>query len=168
MTHLVSICGNFGFAPLMAAWMLAAIGAFNLVGTIGSGWLSDRFDSRWLLFWYYGLRALSLFYLPLTDFGFYELSLFTVFYGLDWLATVPPTVKLASEKFGANANIVFGWIFFGHQIGSALAAWGTGLTRSAYDTYLPTFYVSGLLCVLAAMAVFAINRRAPGSAAQTA
>src|SRR3546814_8302292 len=81
----------------MAAGMLAAIGAFNLVGTIGSGWLSDRFDSRWLLFWYYGLRGLSLFYLPSTDFGFYELAIFTDFYGLDWLATVPPTVKRSEE-----------------------------------------------------------------------
>src|SRR3546814_20708633 len=77
--------------------MLAAIGAFNLVGTIGSGWLSDRFDSRWLLFWYYGLRGLSLFYLPSTDIGFYELAIFNAFYGLDWLDTVTPTVKLNAE-----------------------------------------------------------------------
>src|SRR3546814_9624839 len=108
----------------MAAGMLAAICAFNLVGTIGSGWLSDRFDSRWLLFWYYGLRGLSLFYLPSTDFGFYELAIFTAFYGLDWLATVPPTVKLTADRFGARATIVFGWIFCGHQLGAALAAYG--------------------------------------------
>src|SRR3546814_1261335 len=80
-THLIAICGDFGITSVMAAGMLAAIGAFNLVGTIGSGWLSDRFDSRWLLFWYYGLRGLSLFYLPSTDFGFYELAIFTAFYG---------------------------------------------------------------------------------------
>ncbi|TCQ99128.1 MFS transporter [Neorhizobium sp. JUb45] len=167
-THLVSICGDFGIAPITAAWMLAAIGAFNLVGTIGSGWLSDRFDSRWLLFWYYGLRGLSLFYLPFTDFGFYELTLFTVFYGLDWLATVPPTVKLAAERFGGNATIVFGWVFFGHQLGSALAAWGAGLTRIVYETYLPTFYIAGILCLIAALAVFAINRAQPGPELQTA
>ncbi|XUY28613.1 MFS transporter [Agrobacterium sp. rho-8.1] len=157
-THLVAICGDFGIAPVMAAGMLAAIGAFNFIGTIGSGWLSDRFDSRWLLFWYYALRGLSLLYLPYTDFGFYELTIFTVFYGLDWLATVPPTVKLVAEKFGPDATIVFGWVFFGHQIGAALAAWGAGLTRSLYATYLPAFYIAGLICLIAAIAVFAIQK----------
>jgi len=157
-THLVAICGDFGIAPVMAAGMLAAIGAFNFIGTIGSGWLSDRFDSRWLLFCYYGLRGLSLLYLPYTNFGFYELTLFTVFYGLDWLATVPPTVKLAAQKFGPNATIVFGWVFFGHQIGAALAAWGAGLTRSFYATYLPAFYIAGIVCLIAAIAVFAIQK----------
>lgn len=162
-THLVAICGDFGIAPVMAAGMLAAIGVFNFIGTIGSGWLSDRFDSRWLLFWYYGLRGLSLLYLPFTNFGFYELTLFTIFYGLDWLATVPPTVKLTAEKFGANTTMVFGWIFFGHQIGAAIAAWGAGLTRSAYATYLPAFYVAGIICLLAAVAVFAIRRSQGGA-----
>lgn len=157
-THMVAICGDFGIAPVAAAGMLAAIGAFNFIGTIGSGWLSDRFDSRWLLFWYYGLRGLSLLYLPFTNFGFYELTLFTVFYGLDWLATVPPTVKLATQKFGQNATIVFGWVFFGHQIGAAVAAWGAGFTRSVYATYLPAFYVAGIICLIAAIAVFAIQK----------
>lgn len=157
-THLVAVCGDFGIAPVMAAGMLVAIGAFNFIGTIASGWLSDRFDSRWLLFWYYGLRGLSLLYLPYTDFGFYELSTFTLFYGLDWLATVPPTVKLTSEKFGADASIVFGWVFLGHQIGAAVAAWGAGLTRSVYATYLPAFYIAGVICLAAAIAVFAIRK----------
>ncbi|MDD2869302.1 MFS transporter [Neomegalonema sp.] len=157
-THLIAICGDFGVAPVMAAGLLAAIGAFNFIGVIASGWLSDRFDSRWLLFWYYALRGLSLFYLPFTGFGFYELTLFAVFYGLDWLATVPPTVKLAAQRFGANATIVFGWIFFGHQIGAAVAAWGAGLTRSFYATYLPAFYAAGFICLIAAMAVFLIRR----------
>lgn len=156
-THMIAICGDFGIAPVMAAGMLAAIGAFNFIGTIGSGWLTDRFDSRWLLFWYYGLRGLSLLYLPFTGFGFYELTLFTVFYGLDWLATVPPTVKLTAQRFGANATIVFGWIFFGHQIGAATAAWAAGLTRSVYATYLPAFYLAGLICLIAAVAVFMIR-----------
>ncbi len=157
-THLVSLCGDFGIAAVTAAGMLAAIGAFNLIGTIGSGWLSDRFDSRWLLFWYYGLRGLSLFYLPFTSFGVYELALFTVFYGLDWLATVPPTVKLTADRFGSDATIVFGWIFLGHQIGAALAAWGAGLTRDVYATYLPAFYVAGVTCLVAALAIFMIRR----------
>lgn len=167
-THLVSICGDFGIAAVTAAGLLAAIGAFNFIGTIGSGWLSDRFDSRWLLFWYYGLRGLSLFYLPFTDFGFYELTLFTVFYGLDWLATVPPTVKLTTERFGPNATIVFGWIFFGHQIGSAVAAYGAGLTRDVYATYLPAFFIAGLLCLVAALAVFVIRRSQGGAEPQLA
>lgn len=157
-THFIAICGDFGVTPMMAAWMLALIGAFNFAGTIGSGWLADRFDSRWLLFWYYGLRGLSLFYLPFTNFGVYELMIFSIFYGLDWLATVPPTVKLTAEKFGENATIVFGWIFFGHQIGSAVAAWGAGLTRSTYTTYMPAFFAAGILCLIAAVAVFAIRR----------
>ncbi|GGB11611.1 MFS transporter [Brucella endophytica] len=167
-THLVSICGDFGIAAVTAAGLLAAIGAFNFIGTIASGWLSDRFDSRWLLFWYYGLRGLSLLYLPFTDFGLYELTLFTVFYGLDWLATVPPTVKLTAERFGPSATIVFGWIFFGHQIGSAVAAYGTGLTRDVYATYLPAFYIAGLLCLIAALGVFAIRRSRSGAETQFA
>nr|WP_310208359.1 MFS transporter [Ancylobacter sp. 3268] len=167
-THLVSICGDFGIAAVTAAGMLAAIGAFNFIGTIGSGWLTDRFDSRWLLFWYYVLRGLSLLYLPFTDFGLYELTLFTVFYGLDWLATVPPTVKLAAERFGPNATIVFGWIFFGHQIGSAVAAYGAGLTRDIYFTYLPVFFAAGALCLFAALAVFALRKVRSQASAVTA
>lgn len=161
-THLIAICGDFGITSVMAAGMLAAIGGFNLIGTIASGWLTDRFDSRWLLFWYYGLRGLSLLYLPFTDFGFYELTLFTIFYGLDWLATVPPTVRLTAERFGAEATIVFGWVFVGHQIGAAMAAYGAGFIRSAYATYLPAFYLAGLLCLIAGVAVFALRPpRAP-------
>lgn len=156
-THLIAICGDFGITSVMAAGMLAAIGAFNLVGTIGSGWLSDRFDSRWLLFWYYGLRGLSLLYLPYTDFGFYELAIFTAFYGLDWLATVPPTVKLTADRFGARATIVFGWIFCGHQLGAALAAYGAGFIRSVYATYMPAFHIAGIMCLAAAFAIFAIR-----------
>ncbi|MEO4002058.1 MFS transporter [Mesorhizobium sp. CAU 1732] len=167
-THLIAICGDFGIAPVMAAGMLAAIGAFNLIGTIGSGWLSDRFDSRWLLFWYYGLRGLSLLYLPFTNFGIYELAIFTVFYGLDWLATVPPTVKLASDRFGTKATIVFGWVFVGHQLGAAIAAYGAGFIRSFYATYLPAFYVAGILCLIAALAVFAIRKSGSALAPATA
>ena len=107
------------------------MGIFDFFGTIGSGWLSDRFDNRWLLFWYYGLRGLSLLFLPFSHFSFYGLSIFAVFYGLDWIATVPPTVKIAADRFGPEkAGLVFGWIFAGHQLGAATAAFGAGLSRT--------------------------------------
>jgi predicted MFS family arabinose efflux permease len=142
-----------------AASVLAAMGMFDIVGTIGSGWLSDRYDSRWLLFWYYGLRGLSLMYLPFSDFTFYGLSLFALFYGLDWIATVPPTVKLAANTFGREkAGLMFGWIFAAHQIGAATAALGAGFTRSALATYLPAFYVAGAMCLVAALLALAIRR----------
>ncbi len=165
-THFVSLCGDFGLAPVAAAGMLAVIGVFDFAGTVGSGWLSDRFDSRTLLFWYYGLRGLSLIYLPFTSFSFYELSVFAVFYGLDWVATVPPTVKLTADRFGERANLVFGWVFAGHQMGAAFAAWGAGFTRTAYDTYLPAFFFAGVLCVAAALAIIALREpRVPAQAA---
>ncbi|CAH1656643.1 MFS transporter [Hyphomicrobiales bacterium] len=156
-THFVSLCGDFGIVPVAAAGMLAVIGVFDFAGTVGSGWLSDRFDSRTLLFWYYGLRGLSLIYLPFTSFSFYELSIFAVFYGLDWVATVPPTVKLAADRFGERANLVFGWVFAGHQLGAAFAAWGGGFSRTAYESYLPAFFIAGILCLIAAISVVAIR-----------
>jgi predicted MFS family arabinose efflux permease len=156
-THFVSLCRDFGILQVAAASMLAIIGIFDFVGTVGSGWLSDRFDSRWLLFWYYGLRGLSLIFLVFTDFSLYALSLFAVFYGLDWVATVPPTVKLAADRYGDRANLVFGWIFAGHQLGAAAAAYGAGFSRSFYQTYLPAFFVAGLLCLVAALAIVAVR-----------
>jgi len=156
-THFVSLCGDFGMAPVAAAGMLAVIGIFDFAGTVGSGWLSDRFDSRKLLFWYYGLRGLSLIYLPFTSFSFYELSIFAVFYGLDWVATVPPTVKLAADRFGERANLVFGWIFAGHQLGAAFAAWGAGFSRTVYASYLPAFFIAGVLCLIAALAIVSVR-----------
>jgi predicted MFS family arabinose efflux permease len=136
------------------------MGACDFVGTIGSGWLSDRFDNRWLLFWYYGLRGLSLLALPYSSFSFYGLSLFAVFYGLDWIATVPPTVKLTAQAFGREqAPLVFGWIFTAHQMGAAVAALGAGVSRDALASYLPAFAAAGVACVLAAVAVLAMRRR---------
>ena len=158
-THFVTLCHDFGLPAVTAASVLAMMGFFDFFGTIGSGWLSDRFDPRWLLFWYYGLRGLSLLYLPFTDFTFYGLSLFAVFYGLDWIATVPPTVKLAADRFGREkAGIVFGWVFAGHQIGAASAALGAGLVRTEFSTYLPAFFVAGALCIIAAMAVISVRK----------
>jgi predicted MFS family arabinose efflux permease len=157
--HLIPLCGDFGIPQVQAASLLAAMGIFDLVGTILSGWLSDRYDNRWLLFWYYGLRGLSLLFLPFTDFSFYGLSLFAMFYGLDWIATVPPTVRLTAQRFGAErANLVFGWIFTGHQLGAGTAAFGAGLSRTMLATYLPAFFAAGALCVIAALFALAISK----------
>jgi MFS family permease len=159
--HLIPMCADFGIPQVQAASLLAAMGVFDFVGTILSGWLSDRYDNRWLLFWYYGLRGLSLVFLPFTDFSFYGLSVFAMFYGLDWIATVPPTVRLTAQRFGAErANLVFGWIFAGHQLGAATAAFGAGLSRTLLATYLPAFFIAGALCVIAALIVLAISRPA--------
>jgi predicted MFS family arabinose efflux permease len=139
--------------------MLAVIGVFDLIGTVLSGWLADRYDNRWLLFWYYGLRGLSLLYLPLSEFTLVGLSIFAVFYGLDWVATVPPTVRMTAERFGAErANLVFGWIFTAHQLGAATAAYGAGATRDAFATYLPALIVAGVFCLVAALLVLTVSR----------
>jgi len=159
--HLIPMCLDFGIPQVQAASLLAAMGIFDFFGTIVSGWLSDRYDNRLLLFWYYGLRGLSLVFLPFTDFSFYGLSLFALFYGLDWIATVPPTVRLTAQRFGPErANLVFGWIFAGHQLGAGFAAFGAGLSRTALATYLPAFFVAGALCIAAALIVLAISRPA--------
>jgi MFS family permease len=157
--HLIPMCLDFGIPQVQAASLLAAMGIFDFVGTIASGYLSDRFDNRYLLFWYYGLRGLSLVSLPFTDFSFYGLSLFAMFYGLDWIATVPPTVRLTAQRFGPErANLVFGWIFAGHQLGAATAAFGAGLSRTLLQTYLPAFFVAGALCIVASLITLGISR----------
>ena len=160
-THFISLCGDYGLAAVPAASVLAMIGAFDFVGTILSGWLSDRFDNRKLLFWYYGLRGLSLLWLPHSDFTIYGLSLFAMFYGLDWVATVPPTVKLVGATLDRQRGaMIFGWIFAGHQLGGAVAAYGAGLTRTMMLSYSPALYAAGAACIVAACAVFLI--RLPG------
>ena len=159
--HLIPMCLDFGIPQVQAASLLAAMGVFDFAGTIASGWLSDRYDNRWLLFWYYGLRGLSLVALPFSDFSFYGLSLFALFYGLDWIATVPPTVRLTAQRFGPErANLVFGWVFAGHQLGAGAAAFGAGLSRTVLATYLPAFFAAGALCIIAALIVLTISRQA--------
>ena len=159
-THFIPLCFDHGIPEVASASLLAVIGAFDFVGTLASGWLSDRVNNQVLLFWYYGLRGLSLALLPFTDFSFYGLSLFAMFYGLDWIATVPPTVKLTAARFGRErANLVFGWVFAGHQLGAATAAYGAGFSRTVLATYLPAFFVAGALCLIAAALVLTINRR---------
>ena len=160
-THLIPACMDHGIPEVQAAGLLAMMGIFDLIGTTGSGWLSDRYDNRLLLFMYYGLRGLSLLYLP---YGFvsegHGLSIFAVFYGLDWIATVPPTVALARQEFGAqNVGLVFGWILAAHQVGAATAATVAGLIRTDQGSYDHAFMIAGALCLAAAMAVLFSGRR---------
>src|SRR5437868_5454401 len=160
-THLVPACMDHGMPEVQAASLLAVMGVFDLVGTTGSGWLSDRFDNRLLLFSYYGLRGLSLLYLP---YGFisegHGLSIFAVFYGLDWIATVPPTVALARQAFGAEkTGLVFGWIMAAHQVGAALAASVAGFIRSNEGSYDHAFIIAGILCLISAVAVLFVTKR---------
>jgi MFS family permease len=158
--HLIPMCLDYGIPQVQAAGLLAAMGIFDFFGTIVSGWLSDRYDNRYLLFWYYGLRGLSLLLLPFTNFSFYGLSLFAMFYGLDWIATVPPTVRLTAQRFGPErANLVFGWIFAGHQLGAGMAAFGAGLSRTVLLSYLPAFFAAGVLCIIAASLTLVISRQ---------
>jgi sugar phosphate permease len=157
-THFITLCGDYGLAAVPAASVLAAMGGFDIFGTVLSGWLSDRYDNRVLLFWYYGLRGLSLFWLPNSGFTLAGLSVFALFYGLDWLATVPPTVRLASNAFGKErVGLFFGWIFAAHQIGAAFAAFGAGFARTHYLSYTPALYTAGLWCVLAAVLVLTMR-----------
>ncbi len=122
------------------------------------GWLSDRFDNRYLLACYYGFRGLPLIWLPFTSFDVVSLSLFAMFFGLDFVATVPPTVKLTAQHFGAvKAPIVFGWIFAAHQVGGALSAWLSGVSRDAWATYMPAYFAIGATCLIATLAVFAVR-----------
>jgi len=151
-----------------AGGLLAIMGLFDLVGTTASGWLTDRIDPRKLLFAYYGLRGLSLIYLPFADFTFFGLSLFAVFYGLDWIATVPPTLAIANRAFGTRkAPILFGWISASHQVGAAAAAFFAGVSRTATGSYLDSFVVAGFVAVGAAFLALTIGTkgRRPAQAA---
>jgi sugar phosphate permease len=170
-THLIPACIDNGIAEVTAASMLALIGVFNFIGTTGSGWLSDRFDNRVLLCIYYTVRGISLLFLPFSFLTFYGLSLFVVFYGLDWFATVSPTVRLITNTFGRDkAGIVYGWVFVAHQLGGASAAFFGGVLRVNFGGYMEAFMLSGLLCFIAAIMVLFIGggRRAAQPAAAPA
>jgi MFS family permease len=157
-THLIPHAIDRGLSAVAAATTLAMMGVLDIAGTLGSGWLSDRYDKRVLLAAYYGLRGLSLLYLPYAD-DLTTLALFGVVYGLDWIATVPPTVGLATDLFGARSGpILFGWVFFGHQAGAALAAYGGGLLRVWLGTYHVAFMTAGLLALGAAGLVLTIRQ----------
>ncbi|HTJ96507.1 MAG TPA: MFS transporter [Rhodocyclaceae bacterium] len=159
-THFIAMCGDYGLSAVQGAGILAAMGALDLLGTTASGWLSDRFNNRVLLFWYYGLRGLALIFLPFA-FGitYFGLPIFALFYGLDWIATVPPTLRLTNDIFGSrDAPIVFGWIFTGHQLGAASAALVGGMLRNSLGTYTVATMISGSLCLVAAVLVLRIKR----------
>lgn len=152
--HFVPLCGDNGIGPMTSTALLTAIGVFDLVGTIGSGWLSDRFNNRLLLTFYYGFRGLSLLWLPYSGFSISGLSLFAVFYGLDFIATVPPSVRLTAHAFGREqAPLVFGWIYAAHQVGAGVMALGAGLVRDSMATYVPVFLAAGVLCGFAALSL---------------
>jgi predicted MFS family arabinose efflux permease len=165
-THFIAFCFDGGIPEVRAAGILAMMGIFNMAGTTLSGWLTDRYDPRWLLFWYYGLRGVSLVYLPFSDLTFWGLGLFSVFYGLDWIATVPPTLRLTTEAFGRrDAAVIFGWIFVGHQLGAGVAAWGGGAMHSLFGAYTGAFLAAGLMCGVASLLVLGAGRAArPGQA----
>ncbi|GBR11987.1 sugar phosphate permease [Acetobacter oeni LMG 21952] len=165
-THFIAICADHGISEVPASGYLAMMGLFDLVGTTLSGWLTDRFDARWLLFSYYGVRGLSLIALPFIDFSPESLMIFGIFYGLDWIATVPPTLRLSTAAFGErSAPIVFGWIVFGHQIGAACAASLAGILREAQGSYEDMLILAGGAGLIAAgMAVSIGAGRKPAAA----
>ncbi|MBG9386844.1 MFS transporter [Caenimonas sp. DR4.4] len=160
--HLVPFCGDLGLPLAASAWLLAVIGVCDLIGTIGSGWLSDRYDNRWLLAWYYGLRGLALLWLVMSDVSMVGLTIFAVIYGLDFIATVPPSVKLTVQTFGLEMGpAVFAWIFASHHVAAGVMAFGTGVSRDVLGTYAPAFLLAGVMC-LVAVASLGTLRKASG------
>ena len=150
-THLIPHAADHGIPQATAAGMLALMGAMNFVGTIASGWLTDKYDPRKLLCIYYGFRGLSLFLLPYVS-GVFGLSIFAIMFGLDYIATVPPTTALVADTFGRrNVGTVYGWVFCSHQVGAALAAWLGGVTRDMFGDYLLAFLVAGAIAMIAAL-----------------
>ncbi|MFC8583126.1 MFS transporter [Streptomyces sp. NPDC057217] len=164
-THFVPAAHDHGMPITAAAGLLAVIGVFDVVGTIASGWFTDRFSARRLLAVYYALRGISLCFLPilLAPSVHPPMLFFIVFYGLDWVATVPPTMALCREHFGADSAIVFGWVLASHQVGAAVVAFAGGLARDVFGTYDVVWYASGALC--AAAALMALVIRGPRSEA---
>ncbi len=153
-THLIPACHDVGISEIKAANLLALMGVFDIVGTTASGWLTDRASSRYLLFLYYMLRGLSLMFLPhILAMGGSNLNWFAMFYGLDWIATVPPTVRLTSHTFGKeNTGVIYGWIGACHQLGASAAALAAGTARTALGDYHASFWVIGGICFLTGFA----------------
>ena len=161
-THLIAFCADRGIAEIHGASFLAVIGVFSLIGAAGSGWLCDRFNPRVLLFWYYSLRGLSLVAVPFTQFDIVSLSIFSILYGLDWVATGPATFALTNEVFGRkDTPVIIAWIFAFHQIGGAFAAYGAGAVRSETGDYFLAFVTSGIACLFASLIVLRVTRVQP-------
>ncbi|MFE7271248.1 MFS transporter [Streptomyces sp. NPDC057623] len=160
-THFVPAAHDHGMPVPAAASLLAVIGVFDVIGTIASGWLTDRFEARRLLAVYYALRGVSLLFLPmlLAPSVHPPMLFFIVFYGLDWVATVPPTVALCREQYGEDSAIVFGWVLASHQVGAALVAVLGGVARDVFGSYDVVWYASGALCAAAALMALVIRRR---------
>ncbi len=159
-THLIAACHDVGIPAVRAAGLLAMMGVFDIIGTTASGWLADRYSSRYLLLVYYALRGLSLLYLPSMLAGGGELGWFALFYGLDWIATVPPTVRLTTDVFGKeNVGVVYGWIGASHQLGASLAAFTAGAIRTELGDYRLAFLISGALCLVAAASFLTVGRQ---------
>jgi predicted MFS family arabinose efflux permease len=159
-THFIPAAHDHGMPQVVAASLLALIGVFDVIGTIFSGYLTDRIDPRKLLFFYYLLRGLSLFLLPSILFSSLHPStlVFIIFYGLDWVATVPPTVVLCRQVLGPEKGaLIYGWVFAAHQIGGALAAYGAAIMRIKFGDYAASFYVTGVLCVITSYFVLQIS-----------
>ncbi|WP_230689131.1 MFS transporter [Micromonospora sp. WMMC415] len=159
-THFVPAAHDHGMPQTTAAGLLALVGLFDIAGTIASGWLTDRVDGRVLLGVYYALRGGSLLVLPGLFAATAEPSMlvFVIFYGLDWVATVPPTVALCREYFGDSGAVVFGWVFAAHQVGAAIAATGAGLVRDQLGSYALAWYVAGALSIGAAVLSLLLRR----------
>ena len=169
-THFISAAHDHGMSHTSAGTYLALIGGFDIIGTIASGWLTDRWDPRKLLMVYYLFRGLSLFVLdPALAHGGGGLMGFMVFYGLDWVATVPPTIALCLAHFGRDRGpLVYGWVFAGHQVGGALAAWGAGVLHDTTGSYRISFVLAGVACLVAAVGVTRIRREPAELAAAAA
>ncbi|WP_137994071.1 MFS transporter [Streptomyces vilmorinianum] len=166
-THFVPAAHDHGMPITAAASLLAVIGVFDVVGTIASGWFTDRFEARRLLAVYYALRGVSLLFLPmlLAPSVHPPMIFFIVFYGLDWVATVPPTIALCREHYGDDSAIVFGWVLASHQVGAALVAFAGGVARDVFGSYDVVWYASGALCAAAALMALVIRRRPTAPAA---
>ncbi|MBD3547775.1 MFS transporter [Streptomyces sp. JV180] len=159
-THFVPSAHDHGMPITVAASLLAVIGVFDVIGTVFSGWLTDRFEARRLLAVYYALRGVSLLFLPLLMAPDVRppMIFFIVFYGLDWVATVPPTLALCREQYGEDSAIVFGWVLASHQVGAAVVAFLGGVARDVFGGYDVVWYASGALCAVAALMALVIRR----------
>jgi sugar phosphate permease len=159
--HFIPHAVDHGFTPVAASTALAVMGVFNFVGTIASGWLTDRLDPRRLLLVYYGFRGVSLLFLPFVH-DTMTIAAFAILFGLDYIATVPPTVALVADRFGQhNVGVVYGWVFASHMVGAAVAAWAAGIVRENVGDYAAAFVAAGWIAIVAGFAALAIRRRGP-------